>query len=343
MNAQCIIPLALLCTLISPLSSVSCSAQSGSAAQSLSAAKLEFDVASVKPSASLDMTQLAADLRAGKTPRIGVRINASRAEYLYISLRQLVALAYQVKAYQVTGPDWMGSEYFDVEATMPEGASKDDAPTMLKSLLEERFKLAAHRTTEEHKVLALVVGKNGPNVKESVTKPEPIDENAPLKPGEMKMDTENGQVRMMQNKDGSTTVNMGTQGMLTYKFDAQDQAVHMESSYVTFAGFADTLTSILKSFGGEQVVDMTGLKGTYELALNISITDLMAMVRSQGMGLPPAANAGAGAGPAAAASDPGIGTSLYRSIDKMGLKLEERKAPVKQLIVDHVEKMPTEN
>ena len=69
---------------------------------------------------------------------------------------------------------------------MPDGASKDDAPGMLQALLEERFKLAAHRDTQEQPVLALVVGKDGPKLKEAPAAPEPIDENAPLKPGEIR-------------------------------------------------------------------------------------------------------------------------------------------------------------
>jgi uncharacterized protein (TIGR03435 family) len=45
------------------------------------------------------------------------------------------------------------------------------------------------------------------------------------------------------------------------------------------------------------------------------------------------------------ASDPGGGggTSLTDAVQSMGLKLESRKAMVDQLIVDHIEKMPTEN
>ena len=60
-------------------------------------------------------------------------------------------------------------------------------PRMLQALLEERFKLAAHRDNQEHPVLALVVGKDGPKLKESPATTEPIDENAPLKPGEMQV------------------------------------------------------------------------------------------------------------------------------------------------------------
>jgi uncharacterized protein (TIGR03435 family) len=68
----------------------------------------------------------------------------------------------------------------------------------------------------------------------------------------------------------------------------------------------------------------------------------MAMARAQGYGGP---GGGASSGSAAAvASDPGgSGTSAYSAVEKMGLKLEPRKAPVEQLVVDSAEKMPTEN
>ena len=48
---------------------------------------------------------------------------------------------------------------------------------------------------------------------------------------------------------------------------------------------------------------------------------------------------------ASAASDPGGNgvSSIYDSVQKMGLKLDPRKAPVEQVVVTHVEKTPTEN
>jgi uncharacterized protein (TIGR03435 family) len=66
------------------------------------------------------------------------------------------------------------------------------------------------------------------------------------------------------------------------------------------------------------------------------------MARTQGYGGP---SGGASGGSAAEeASDPGgSGTSAYSAVEKMGLKLESRKAPVEQLVVDSAEKMPTEN
>jgi uncharacterized protein (TIGR03435 family) len=42
------------------------------------------------------------------------------------------------------------------------------------------------------------------------------------------------------------------------------------------------------------------------------------------------------------ASDPGA-SSIFRSVQEMGLKLDARKAPLELIVVDHIEKTPTEN
>jgi uncharacterized protein (TIGR03435 family) len=304
--------------------------------------KLTFEVATIRPSPPQDPAKIRADVQAGKLPRFGPHISASRAEYINMPLKDLIALAYGLRGYQVTSPDWLEAERFDIAAKLPEGASKDDATVMLRNLLEDRFKLAAHKDTEEHKVLAIVVAKNGPKLKKSTTAAQPVDENAPLKPNELVMDGPDGPVRMTRNPDGSMIFNLGTRGTVTTKLDAQNQAIRIDSSMVTMSGFADTLSVLLARMGGQQVVDMTGLKGDYEIAVEVSLADLMAMAGSQGFGPPPPAAAGAANG-APVASDPGGGSSLYQSVKQLGLELDERKAPVVRLVIDHVEKTPTEN
>jgi uncharacterized protein (TIGR03435 family) len=285
-----------------------------------------------------------AAMQAGKLPRFGTRIDASRAEYNYMSLKELIANAYGVKLYQVTGPDWLVSQRFDIAATMPEGSSRDDAPKMLQSLLAERFKVEAHRDTQEHPVLGLVVGKGGPKMKESTGTPEPFDEDAPLKPGEMTMDTPEGPARISRNPDGSSTINLGAKGIITQRMDAQTQTLHLESTMVTMDGFAEMLTNLMQmgGSGGKQVVDMTDLKGNYQVAIDVSLADLMAMMRAQGMNMPGGGGAGAGSGPAVA-SEPNGGSTVFESVQKLGLKLEPRKANVTQVVVDHAERTPTEN
>jgi uncharacterized protein (TIGR03435 family) len=307
------------------------------------ASSRSFDVATIKPSAPLDVAKLRADAQAGKMPRFGPHIEASRAEYIYMTPKQLLAIAYQVKEYQISGPDWLGDEHFDIEATLPEGATRDDVPAMLQALLKERFKVTAHNATGEHKVLALIVGKGGPKLKEAAA-PTAFDINSPLQPGEQQMDGPEGPVRIRRNPDGSMSFNLGNRGTVTNHVNSQTQSLDIESNGVTMSGFADTLTRVLQlgNQGGPLVVDQTGLKGYYQVTTEISFADLMAGVRAFNRSAPPPSN-DSNANPATAASDPSGGQTVFASVEKLGLKLEERKAQVDQLIIDHMEKSPTEN
>jgi len=308
--------------------------------------RLSFEVASVKP-VTLDMMKLAAQIQAGQMPKMGPRVDGARAEYNMMAMRELIALAYDVKGFQITGPDWMANTRFDIQAKMPDGATKDQAPKMLQTLLEERFKLVLHRDNAEHPVLALVVAKGVPKLKESPPDPaEDIDPNAPLKPGEIQMDTPEGPMRMTVNaKEGSSVVNMGKRGTWTSKM-GQDGTLHMEGSKTTMSAFADMLTqySQLAGGGARQVVDMTGLKANYQVALDFSLMDLINMAKAAGVpvGAGPGGEGGRGL-PAEAASEPGGSASLFNAVQNLGLKLEQRKAPTLQLIIDHVEKTPVEN
>lgn len=319
-----------------------------SAAWSQATPKLSFDVASIRPSAPLDMQKLAADAQAGKMPRFGAHIDGSRADYAYMSLKDLVANAYGVKPYQVSGPDWLATERYDISAKMPEGSTADDAPHMLQALLIDRFHLIGHRDTQEHPVLALVVAKGGPHLKDAPPPEAPIDPDTPLKPNETKLDTPNGPARMTRNPDGSATVNMGAKGTFTQRMDGQ--ILHLQASSITMEGFADMLTSMLRmgGGGGHQVVDMTGLKGNYQVAVDLSIADIIANARTQGMDIPapppPPRPASATSDSSAIpnASDPS-GSTIYASVEALGLKLENRKAPVEQIVIDRIEKEPTEN
>jgi len=107
------------------------------------------------------------------------------------------------------------------------------------------------------------------------------------------------------------------------------------------------LTQLMMQMGGaggsgRQVLDMTGLKGNYEIALDFSMADMVAQARAQAGGGPGGGAAG-GSGVAVASDPGGGGLTVSEAVEKLGLKLDSRKAPVEQLIVDHAEKTPTEN
>lgn len=299
-----------------------------------------FEVATVKPAAPLDMAKIAAAMQAGQAPKLGPHVEGGSAQYTYMALRELIALAYSLKPYQVSGPDWLATTRFDINAKMPEGATKDAAPAMLQTLLKERFKLIAHPSTEVQPVLGLVVAKNGSKLKPATEAPTPIDENTPLKPGEIKMDSLDGPMRVKVNSDGSTTMNMGVKGTFIQKMDMQTKTLHIQSSAMTMTGFADMLTRVTQMGGSNsrQVVDMTNLKGYYEVNLDISLAEILAMAKASGIDLP--ARAGE---QSSGTSDPDGGQSVLESVQELGLRLEGRKASVNRLIIDSVAKTPTEN
>src|SRR5580692_12556743 len=177
-----------------------------------------FEVATIKPAQPMDPARIVATMQNGGRLAMGARIDALRAEYLNVDLKTLLTYAYGVKPYQIAGPDWMSTPRFDVVALMPEGSTKEDAPKMLQSLLEERFKLTIHRSKAEHPVLALVVGKDGPKLKASAEKPVAIDESASLKAGEIETDGPDGPVLMkIDMATGSMVTDMGLKGKMSYK------------------------------------------------------------------------------------------------------------------------------
>jgi uncharacterized protein (TIGR03435 family) len=102
-----------------------------------------------------------------------------------------------------------------------------------------------------------------------------------------------------------------------------------------------TLVETISRFLDRPVVDMTELTGNYHMAIDLSMDDLKNAAKAMGVG---GAMGGAGEGgkPSAEASDPG-GSSIFVSIQQMGLKLEPRKAPLTMIVIDHLEKSPTEN
>jgi uncharacterized protein (TIGR03435 family) len=76
------------------------------------------------------------------------------------------------------------------------------------------------------------------------------------------------------------------------------------------------------------------------------MADMMSAARASGMMVPGGMAGGGGGGdaprPAEAASEPS-GGSIFTAVQQLGLKLDPRKVPLDFLLIDHVEKTPTEN
>lgn len=81
-----------------------------------------------------------------------------------VTLRRLVAEAWRCQRDQVIGPPWLDHNEFDIEARLPEGATPDQVPSMLRSLLSDRFHLRAHSETRPTRVYELTVAAGGPRI-----------------------------------------------------------------------------------------------------------------------------------------------------------------------------------
>jgi uncharacterized protein (TIGR03435 family) len=300
--------------------------------------KPAFEVASVRPAAPPDRAKIAAALKHGGKFPTGAHVDSRRAEYIFTDLRSLIGFAWRVESYRVEGPDWMASTRFDILAKLPPGASKRDVPQMLQSLLEDRFGVVVHRAKVERPVLALVAGKGGLKLKASPHAPIPIAEDAPLKPGELTIDSVYGPVRMRVDTATNTiTQDFGSKGILSRRDDPATWSVHLKFSMASMDGLATMLSQIFTDLPGSidrPIVDMTGIEGYYDGALDVALADMAGMAKSGGADR---------AGGIVAADPNGGALPLTEAIQTIGLKLESRTAPVEQLIVDHVEKTPTGN
>ena len=108
--------------------------------------KLEFEVASVKPSALPAGNGV---LRPGPKGGPGSG-DPGRVTYTFSTIRDLMVDAYSVKRSQISGgPNWLDSERFDIVAKVPGGATKEQVKVMLQNLLAERFKLTLRSENKE--------------------------------------------------------------------------------------------------------------------------------------------------------------------------------------------------
>jgi uncharacterized protein (TIGR03435 family) len=218
-------------------------------------------------------------------------------------LKNILLRAYGVDSYQLSGPGWLDQERYDILAKIPSGTTEEQFNAMLRNLLTERFNLTSHHETRELRVYELVVGKNGLKMKEA----------------ELNISSE-PVPKIGADKNGCPELPPGHPLM---------------AGRVTDRG-SICWTARMKSIGElatflagpplrDRVVDKTGLAGKYDFTLEYS---------QQRKSSPGTDSLGAvvDAGP-----------NIVDAVHQLGLKLESRNAPVDVLVIDHIDKVPTEN
>ena len=294
--------------------------------------KPAFEVASIKASAPLS-TLIAQRVRFGMT------ISGARFD-CQMSLNDLIAAAYRIKTDRIAGPEWLTSQRFEIHATIPEDTSKDQVPEMIQTLLEERFKLKAHRENKEQQVYALVVSKEGPKL---MNADDVSDAGAtPIGGGPMSIKREGDSFFIFDPRTGMVT--RGGRG------GSGNGTMRMEILKTSMPAFAEYLTPLVD----HPVLDATGLKGSYKMTMELPMevyrnaimnrpvpSDLASALGTIPFSRPATAVPSTDA-PAGNALDPS-GRAVFPAIERLGLKLDSRKAPIEKLIIEHIEKNPTEN
>jgi uncharacterized protein (TIGR03435 family) len=287
-----------------------------------------FDVASVKAAAPMVGNRLMVRMQGGPGSPDPGQIN-----YTNVSLKNLLMVGYNVKGYQLSGPGWLDSERYDIVAKIPKGATKEQFQLMMQNLLAERFKLKLHRESKELPIYALVVAKNGLKMKES-PKEDPAATDGPGGPSASGAGP--GPIKM--RKDGMPQMPPGGRGGMMMM--ANGGRMRLQASRQPVGQICEMLGNQL----GRPVVDQTGLTANYDFALDYAPDE---STRMPGMGAPPAPpsgdGGGAGVGGPAGGSDAN-GPSLLTALqEQLGLKLESKKGPIDLLVIDSLEKVPTEN
>ncbi len=267
----------------------------------------EFEVAVIRPTGDVTQGQVAA----------GVHIDGAQVRWAALTLKDYIGAAYRVRVYQITGPDWISSERFNIAATLPAGTTQAQIPEMMQALLAERFGLKLRQEKKEFSVYALEVTKDGFKMKESA--PDPAAANA---------DPRTGVTVTGAGSSQGVSVNLGRGASYTFgnnRFDGKRLTMQ-------------TFATNLERFVDRPIVDMTNLTGAYDFALDVTPEDYQNMLIhaavAAGVVLPPQALRLLDVGPPA---------SLFEALQKLGLRLDARKAPLDFLVVEEARKTPTEN
>jgi len=235
--------------------------------------------------------------------------------FVNASLRTLITFGYSGLVSEPIGlPDWAASEHYDVNATVSlNNPTVDDRRAMMRALLAERFKFAAHMESRDQPSFDLLLARSdrrlGPGMK-------PTDVDCAARAAAARAATE--AARAAGTPPPPPTFTPPAPGSIVPPCTMRSTGNTIEGDF-TMTSFA----SILRTMAGRYVVDKTGLTGNYRVKL-------------EGVEMFQRPSLDTTGGPADT-------TSIFTALsEQLGLKLESSHAQVEVLIVDHVER-PSDN
>jgi uncharacterized protein (TIGR03435 family) len=281
-----------------------------------------FDVVSIKPSAPL---------QPGTFP---TPTNIQRPDGGF-TMTRMTAVILIMRAHPIPGlgvddivglPDWAKREAFDVSATSTlTRATSEDRTTMMKAMLADRFKLAVHVEPRPRQLFELVHARSDRRLGPGLT---PIAADCAAHWAARRAADEaamnEGRPRPIERPDFTKTPAPCTLRLRTGPPGSRAQgastapATRIEGE----TAMADLVT-LLRLPARRQVVDKTGLSGSYRVALEF---DMLSSMRGPDVA-------------AAPDSAPDIFTAIQ---EQLGLKLRPATALLDTLVIDRLER-PTEN
>jgi uncharacterized protein (TIGR03435 family) len=97
-----------------------------------------------------------------------------------VTVATCIKWAYTVQDSQISGPDWLQSEHFDIIAKADDPAGNEQMKLMMRALLADRFKLAFHWQTKTLRSYVMTVDKRGDKLHESAPDTPPFRENSAI-------------------------------------------------------------------------------------------------------------------------------------------------------------------
>ena len=223
------------------------------------------------------------------------------------SVSDLIRVGWNVRGDMIFSTFPIARDEFDVVARLPEGATKDGLSEMMRNLLADRFGLKTHMETREFSVYEMVVGKSGLKVKEDTTESIPPTDSTSAS---------------ANDKADWRKLKPGKPGFLgSYSVSGGMRLVRQQFQLDTFASIAPLLETSMTQLDQLPIVDHTGLTGNYTFSLEYS-EDL----------------------PGVTPDGPPLAPNLFDVLrSQIGVELIKRKLPFSVVVVDAVNRTPTDN
>jgi uncharacterized protein (TIGR03435 family) len=266
----------------------------------------EFEVASLKPSAPDANRNARPDIKNGRLYLPG------------ISLKNLVSIGWDINGDDmfVGAPKWMEDDRYDILAKAPAGVAIGDlTPTrgIIPVNIDALRPMIRSLITERFKIVAHM--ENRPITAYTLV--------ATSKPKLKKADPTTRtkwQEGVLPDMKNSKNANPSLGRLVTCQ-------------NVTMAQFAQLLPGIAPGYLRTDVVDNTGLEGGWDFTFSFSPMGVLQLNRPNGSNEKPEG-----------ASDPSGAISLFDALSsQLGLKLETTKRPTPVLVIEKIERQPSEN